>query len=253
MSDLFGIGAGIASSISNGIIAGKNLEAQREANAQNLKLARESFEYQKQLNNLTMQREDNAVQRRAMDLEKAGLSKVLAAGSAAGSANYASGSLGQVNPTSYNGDPLGAMFGMLENVERLKNVNMNNVLAQQQHAMNGVRIQSELANIDKIYAEIEAIRKDANLTSTQEKREATKHAYEQANHGMPIDMLTMNYKGIPAFALATQAGDNLNMLGNKIINGATKGIETVFDKVKGGFNKFKEGAKNVAKKFGFFK
>lgn len=39
--------------------------------------------YQKQAQNITWQREDNAIQRRAADLEAAGLSKTLAAGSAA--------------------------------------------------------------------------------------------------------------------------------------------------------------------------
>ncbi|QCS36284.1 minor capsid protein [Capybara microvirus Cap1_SP_216] len=44
-----------------------------------------NFEYQKALQQQIFEREDNAVQRRVADLEKAGLSKVLASGSAAGS------------------------------------------------------------------------------------------------------------------------------------------------------------------------
>lgn len=44
-----------------------------------------NFNYQKDLNNQIMQREDNAVQRRARDLEAAGISKHLAAGSSASS------------------------------------------------------------------------------------------------------------------------------------------------------------------------
>jgi len=44
---------------------------------------RQNLEYMKKTQNKTWQREDNAVQRRAKDLEKAGLSKTLAAGSPA--------------------------------------------------------------------------------------------------------------------------------------------------------------------------
>ena len=46
-----------------------------------------NYEYMKYAQEKTWQREDNAVQRRAADLEKAGLSKTLAAGSAAASAS----------------------------------------------------------------------------------------------------------------------------------------------------------------------
>lgn len=51
---------------------------------QNLQFQRENLDYQKQLQNTLFMREDNAVQRRAEDLEKAGFSKTLAAGSPAG-------------------------------------------------------------------------------------------------------------------------------------------------------------------------
>lgn len=46
-------------------------------------LSREVYDYQKSLQERIFQREDNAVQRRALDLEKAGLSKTLAAGNGA--------------------------------------------------------------------------------------------------------------------------------------------------------------------------
>lgn len=51
----------------------------------NYKLQKKMFKYQKELQNRIFEREDNAVQRRVADLESAGMSKVLAAGSAAGS------------------------------------------------------------------------------------------------------------------------------------------------------------------------
>lgn len=69
---LYNMGSGIAQQVMNA----KNDDW-------NKKFAREQFDYQKSLNDRLMEREDNAVQRRAADLEAAGLSKTLAAGDAA--------------------------------------------------------------------------------------------------------------------------------------------------------------------------
>lgn len=64
----------------------KNLDFQKEVNAQNQANFKSQFEYQKELNNLQMQREDNAIQRSVLDHQKAGFNKLLAIGnqSAAG-------------------------------------------------------------------------------------------------------------------------------------------------------------------------
>lgn len=51
---------------------------------------KKQFEYQKQLNERIMQREDTAVQRRAEDLKNAGLSQTLAAGGAAATTSASS-------------------------------------------------------------------------------------------------------------------------------------------------------------------
>lgn len=53
-------------------------------NKQNLQFQKENLEYQKQLQKQIFGREDNSVQRRAQDLQAAGLSKTLAAGDGAG-------------------------------------------------------------------------------------------------------------------------------------------------------------------------
>lgn len=53
-------------------------------------LSREQFDYQKQLNNLQMEREDNAVSRYARQLEENNLSKTLAAGGQAQTSSYRS-------------------------------------------------------------------------------------------------------------------------------------------------------------------
>lgn len=54
-----------------------------EANRSQERIANQNIAYQREMNNTLMEREDNAVQRRALDLQKAGLSKTLAAGSPA--------------------------------------------------------------------------------------------------------------------------------------------------------------------------
>ena len=59
------------------------------------------FEYAKDIQSQIFEREDNAVQRRMADLEKAGLSKTLAAGSGAGAGSVVSTHLSNVgNPSS---------------------------------------------------------------------------------------------------------------------------------------------------------
>lgn len=59
-------------------------------NNTNYQIAQDNLDYQRAFNDLIFQREDNAVWRRSQDLANAGLSKTLAAGSAAGAGGSAS-------------------------------------------------------------------------------------------------------------------------------------------------------------------
>lgn len=74
--------AGIGSAV-GGLATGLGFINQKKANDLNYQLQQENLSYQKQLQKLMMEREDNAVQRRLNDLKSAGLSPTLAAGSAA--------------------------------------------------------------------------------------------------------------------------------------------------------------------------
>ena len=63
--------------------ADRNYDEQVRMNNYNIRSQEEAFQYQKDLNALQMEREDNAVARRVADLKASGLSPTLAAGSSA--------------------------------------------------------------------------------------------------------------------------------------------------------------------------
>ncbi len=85
-----GAGLGIAQIASNVGIQQSNIKKQDEVYNFNKESYLNNFEYQKNLQQQIFGREDTAVQRRVADLEKAGLSKTLAAGDGAGSGSVVS-------------------------------------------------------------------------------------------------------------------------------------------------------------------
>lgn len=92
-----GAAIGAAASLASNAV---NYFSQKKANKENAAFAQEQFDYQKQLNALTMQRQDSAFQRAVEDAQKAGLSPLVAAGAPAQSGGVSSTqmSLGQVAP-----------------------------------------------------------------------------------------------------------------------------------------------------------
>lgn len=80
--DLFGIGS-MFGAIGDAVVGGLNYAEQKNQNKIDNAYRDKAFEYQKELQQQIFQREDNAVQRRVADLEKAGFNKLMASGQSA--------------------------------------------------------------------------------------------------------------------------------------------------------------------------
>lgn len=80
--DLFGLGS-MFGAIGDAVIGGLNYGEQKNQNKIDNAYREKAFEYQKQLQQQIFEREDNAVQRRVKDLEKAGFNKLMASGQSA--------------------------------------------------------------------------------------------------------------------------------------------------------------------------
>lgn len=84
IKDLFGMGSTAAQIQTEQDIANKNFQAQQDLLNFQKQSYQQNYDYQKALQQQIFEREDNAVSRRALDMENAGLSKTLAAGNGAG-------------------------------------------------------------------------------------------------------------------------------------------------------------------------
>lgn len=147
---------------------------------QSHKYNKEVLEYQKNLQNKIFEREDSAVQRRAADLEKAGMSKWLAAGQGASS--------GAVVPFGTSGPPQvdfqGAILGlnnlaeMFYNKEKIvaetNNLNANSsktraeILTELERTKNVIEERKNTsASTQKLLKEIESL--EQNITESQQR------------------------------------------------------------------------------------
>ena len=86
IASLIASGIGIAQSIKRdreqNKLAQDNLNLNEKVSQQNFDLQKEQFDYQKQLNQTVMEREDSAYQRQVEDLKQAGLSPLMVSGGA---------------------------------------------------------------------------------------------------------------------------------------------------------------------------
>lgn len=127
------IGSGLSDLWNN--ITGKT---SRELAEKNFNLQQQQFDYQKQLNDLTMEREDTAYQRAVKDANAAGLSS-LSVGSGASAASQTSASAPQIND--YAGDQFMRGMNMLNAVTSFQ----NNITQQ---ILSAKRAEAEISNIN---------------------------------------------------------------------------------------------------------
>lgn len=94
-----------------------NFRLNKEYAAKNFQLQQQAFNYQQQLNQLQMDREDNAFQRRVADLKRAGLSPLMATeGAQAG--NLLSGNAPQMDLSGVNSSTQGLMNAKKDYAQR---------------------------------------------------------------------------------------------------------------------------------------
>lgn len=86
--------------------AGADLVGGLVSGSKNYKLGKKQLNWQKQVQQTTWNREDNAVQRRAADLESAGMNRLLAAGSAASTSSPVHVDVPHAPDLSGIGDPI---------------------------------------------------------------------------------------------------------------------------------------------------
>lgn len=133
---LLGLGGASSTNAANKEIAEMNIDFQRETNTKNEALMREQWG-----------REDNAVQRRAQDLTQAGMSPLLAAGSAAGAGNVVSMTAPQSKQVVQRSGLEGAVSGIYQGMLQQQSY-MDMMARQQQVIINQNALDLQRKNLD---------------------------------------------------------------------------------------------------------
>lgn len=159
-----------------------NTAMQYGQNIQNQKNYEEAFEYQKELNNLLMQREDNAYQRKAADLAKAGINPMLAG--LGGGAQASAGTV--LNPLQQSAPQIPMGTGSID-VNSIVNAleSKTNREFSAAEADKNRRLEQQRIDIDKFNAETSRMQEEnADKYKALEDQLANKQLDEQIRHNL---------------------------------------------------------------------
>lgn len=163
----------------------RNYAMQKQALDFNQDMATKQFEYQKELNNLQMEREDNAVQRRANDLSLAGLNRLSAAGQSASAGNMVSSSAtgGSAQNTAGAEIKLDAQ-GLMNQAYNAMKMKQDIAQSQAQEKLlekQAERVQSE---IDVNTAKAGNLKRDTEHYTAKEENLKSQNALNDSNRGV---------------------------------------------------------------------
>ena len=171
--------AGLGSAMSNIANVGINIA--------NYKQAKNALNYQKQLQQQIFAREDSAVQRRVADLSAAGLSPVLAAGSAAGTGGTVAINTPQMSSVPDMSQVAKTYMDMITQKQQISNAQAQERLIDQQIEKSKVDMLQSQAEIDKKKSETLGVQFD-NLTKSHD-WEILKRSPFQSKPSGPAGML----------------------------------------------------------------
>lgn len=155
--------------ITNTVLGAKNYQLQKKWNEQQQANWNKQFEYTKYINNLQMQREDTSVQRRAADLQAAGMNRLMAAGDGAeaGTLTSFTGNAGGSAPNIDIPNPIEAYLSAKQSQANIYNTEAQTALLRNQADTEGTK-----QNLNKA---LEGLYK---IQSSKTKREAVKTMIE---------------------------------------------------------------------------
>lgn len=236
--DLFGVGS-MLGALADGVVGGLNyknqqkiLEEQKKQNAIDNEFRertyKEQFDFSKLQYEEQKMREDNAVQRRAEDLEKAGINKLMAAGQAAN----AGSTVGTVSPTSggstnYTTPQLN--LGIQQGIDTIFNAlsNQQNISqSKTQQELIEAQILGEQAGTKKINKEIQNLTNDALKTDAERNKiisEMLKTDAERLKTEQQRQIDIYNYQKSRGMGLRTTDGIPSNLSQSMWIAGTKAG------------------------------